>query len=114
MGLGVQDWRYGARVCNIELSTLTTDDAQKKLYNNFMKAVGQIHNLENCKLVAYASRHVKDALRLGYMKSGGVTVFQNNNMTSSGNQGYANHDLIIDGIHIKAEDAIVETEAVVA
>lgn len=114
LGLGVQDWRYGARVCNIELSTLTTDDAQKKLYNNFMKAVGQIHNLENCKLVAYASRHVKDALRLGYMKSGGVTVFQNNNMTSSGNQGYANHDLIIDGIHIKAEDAIVETEAVVA
>lgn len=45
------------------------------------------------------------------MKSGGVTVYQQNNMTSSGNQGYANHDLIIDGIHIKAEDAIVHTEA---
>ena len=76
-----------------------------------MYAVGQIHNLENCKLVAYCSRATKDALRIGYMKSGGVTVYQQNNMTSSGNQGYANHDLIIDGIHIKAEDAIVHTEA---
>lgn len=111
MGLAVQDWRYGARICNIpNPATLSVDD-KIKLYEKFMYAVGQIHNLENCKLAAYCSRATKDALRIGYMKSGGVTVYQQNNMTSSGNQGYANHDLIIDGIHIKAEDAIVHTEA---
>lgn len=114
MGLGVQDWRYGARICNIEMSKLNTKDAKVALYENFIKAVGRIQNLEACKLVAYCSRDVKDALRAGYLASGGVTVYQQNYGTSSGNMGYANHDLIIDGIHIKAEDAIVNTEAVVA
>ena len=109
-GLAVQDWRYGARVANIDVTTLNTPEKKIKLYEAFMTAVGKIHRLEGIKLVAYCSREVKDALRAGYMKSGGVTVFQNNNMTSSGNQGYANHDLVIDGIHIKAEDAIVHTE----
>lgn len=110
MGLAVQDWRYGARICNIPNPATLNENDKKALYEKFMYAVGQIHNLENCNLVAYCSRAVKDALRVGYMKSGGVTVYQVNNMTSSGNQGYANHDLVIDGIHIKAEDAIVHTE----
>lgn len=112
-GLAVQDWRYGARVANISVSNLNTAEQKIKLYESFMTAVGKIHRLEGVKLVAYCSRDVKDALRAGYMKSGGVTVFQNNNMTSSGNQGYANHDLIIDGIHIKAEDAIKHNEKLV-
>ena len=112
-GLAVQDWRYGARICNIDTKKLNNEDNKKALYEAFMTAVGKIHRLEGIKLVAYCSREVKDALRAGYMKSGGVTVFQNNNMTSSGNQGYANHDLVIDGIHIKAEDAIVHTEKLV-
>lgn len=114
LGLGVQDWRYGARICNIEMADLNTPDAKVALYENFIKAVGKIQNLETCKLVAYCSRDVKDALRAGYLKSGGVTVYQQNYGTSSGNTGYANHDLIIDGIHIKAEDAITHTEAVVS
>lgn len=113
-GLAVQDWRYGARVANIHVPSLNTAAEKIRLYEAFMTAVGKIHRLEGVKLVAYCSRDVKDALRAGYMKSGGVTVFQNNNMTSSGNQGYANHDLVIDGIHIKAEDAIHHNEEVVA
>lgn len=114
LGMGVQDWRYGARICNIELSKLNTEAARKALYENFMKAVDSIHNLESCKLVAYCSRKVKFALRDGWMKSGGVYVQQANDLTSSGNKGYANHDLVIDGIPVKAEDAIVHTEEVVA
>lgn len=114
LGLGVQDWRYGARVCNIETSKLNTKDAKVALYENFVKALGRIQNLEACKLIAYCTRDVKDALRAGYLASGGVTVYQNNYGTSSGNMGYANHDLVIDGIAIKAEDSILETEAVVA
>lgn len=114
LGMGVQDWRYGARVCNIDVTTIDTEENQKKLYNKFMEAVDSIHNLEDCKLIAYCSRKVKFALRNGWLKSGGVYVQQSNTLTSSGNRGYANHDLIIDGIPVKAEDAIVHTEEVVA
>ena len=114
VGLGVQDWRYGARICNIEVADLNTAEQKIKLYEAFMTAVGKIKNINNVKLVAYCSREVKDALRAGYMKSGGVSVYQMNNMTSSGNQGYGAADLVIDGIHIKAEDAIVHTEDVIA
>lgn len=110
IGMGVQDWRFGARVCNIKMADLNTKDAKVALYENFIKALGRIQNLEACNLVAYCHRDVKDALRAGYLASGGVTVYQNNYGTSSGNKGYANHDLIIDGIAIKAEDAIELTE----
>lgn len=110
IGMGVQDWRYAARVANIKMSELNTKDAKVALYENFIKAIGKIHNLEMCNLVAYCHRDVKDALRSGYLASGGVTVYQNNYGNSSGNKGYANHDLIIDGIAVKAEDAIELTE----
>lgn len=112
MGMAVQDWRYGARLCNINVAAVATDKQAKiDLYEAFMKTLGLIKNINNCKLVCYASRQVKDLLRSGYMAAGGVTVFQNNNMTSSGNQGYGAADLVIDGIHIKAEDAIHHKEA---
>jgi hypothetical protein len=114
LGMAVQDWRYGARLCNINVTKVAKDkDAKIKLYEAFMKTLGLIKNINNCKLVCYASRQVKDLLRSGYMAAGGVTVFQNNNMTSSGNQGYGAADLVIDGIHIKAEDAIHHNEEVV-
>ena len=113
LGMAVQDYRFGARVCNIQKDQLTTADAKVALYENFIKALGRIQNLETCNVVAYCDRDIKDALRAGYLKSGGVTVYQNNYGNSSGNKGYANHNLIIDGIQIKAEDACKDTEAVV-
>lgn len=114
MGMCVQDWRFGARLCNINVNAVATDKQAKiELYEAFMKTLGLIKNIHSCKLVCYASRQVKDLLRSGYMAAGGVTVFQNNNMTSSGNQGYGAADLVIDGIHIKAEDAISNAEKAV-
>ena len=117
MGLAVADWRYSARLCNIQAPTSMDNDAFKALFKNFMKAVNQIHNVDAVNLVAYCSRDVKFALRNGFLLSGGTLapqVYMQNEVTQSGNKGYANHDLVIDGIHVKADDAIVQTEAVVA
>lgn len=111
MGFCVQDWRYGARLANIDVQAIQGSKAKKiALYEAFMTTLGKIKNIANVKLVCYASREVKDLLRSGYMAAGGVTVFQNNNMTSSGNQGYGAADLVIDGIHIKAADCISNDE----
>lgn len=91
--------------------------AAKPCSKNFMKAVNQIHNVDAVNLVAYCTRDVKFALRNGFLLSGGTLapqVYMQNEVTQSGNKGYANHDLVIDGIHIKADDAIVQTEAVVS
>jgi len=122
MGLGVQDWRYGARIANINVNDLNSKQKCAALYDKFMEALNSIQNLNGIKLVAYASRKVKFALRNGALASGGQastvqtgpTINQNNNLTSSGATGYSEYDLVIDGIHIKAEDAIKENEDAVS
>ena len=118
VGLAVQDWRYGARVCNIENPASMNKAAKIALYENFITAVGKIRNLETCHLVAYCSRDTKDALRAGFMAAGGQSspiVYQRDNLNKTGNDRYGLfRDLVIDGIQIKADDAIVHTEAVVA
>ena len=122
MGLGVQDWRYGARVANIDLDDLDTKAKCAALYDKFVEALNSIQNFNGIKLVAYANREVKFALRAGALASGSQTstvqtapvVQQNNNLTSSGMPGYSEYDVVIDGIHIKAEDAIVSNEALVS
>lgn len=122
MGLGVQDWRFGARVANIDEDDLDTKAKCGALYDAFLEAVNSIQNLNGIKLVAYASRKVKFALRNGFLAAGGgaaavqvaPTVQQNNTLTSSGNTGYSANTFYIDGIPVKAEDAISNTEALVS
>lgn len=118
MGMAVADWRYGARICNINTAALTSKANCAALYESFVKALNSIQNFNGIKLVAYASRNVKFALRNGFLAANqsGVlmsapSVQQNNNLTSTGNQGYSAYDLVIDGVHVKIEDAIVENEA---
>lgn len=108
-GLAVQDWRYGARVCNIEPSAIATKDAKVALYENFIKAVGRIQNPDVVKLVAYTSREVRDLLRAGFLAAGGTSapiVYQSNKLTTTGLPVYGYNDLVIDGIHIKACDVL--------
>jgi hypothetical protein len=117
VGLAVQDWRYGARVANIQTGSITTTDGCKALFNNFIKAVGRIQNPDIVKLVAYTSREVRDLLRTGFLASGGTAapiVYQQNRLTTTGLPAYGYHDLVIDGIHVKCCDAIKNTEAVVS
>lgn len=121
MGMAVADWRYGARVCNINTAALNSKANCAALYESFVKALNSIQNFNGIKLVAYASRNVKFALRNGFLAANGSattiiapSVQQNNQLTSTGNNGYSAYDLVIDGIHVKIEDAISETEAQVA
>ena len=117
VGLAVQDWRYGARVCNIQTASITTTDHCKALFNNFIKAVGRIQNPDLCHLVAYTSRTVRDLLRTGFLASGGSAapiVYQQDRLNTTGLPVYGYHDLVIDGIHVKCCDAIKDTEAVVS
>ena len=132
MGLGVQDWRYGARIANIDLDDLDTKAKCIALYDKFIQALDAIQNFNGIKLVAYCNREVKLALRNGFIGAGGSaiaydgshvvtagiqttpTMNQNGLLTSSGNIGYSAHDLVIDGVHIKAEDAIVSNEALIS
>jgi len=124
VGLAVQDWRYGARVANIDPEAIAKEakpkDACVALYDNFIKAVGRIQNPDVVNLVAYTSREVRDLLRTGFLAAGGTPtptapiVVQQGKQVSTGLPVYGYHDLVIDGIHIKVEDAIDGTEAVVA
>lgn len=118
VGLAVQDWRYGARVCNIDMSAITTKSHCVSLFENFIAAVGKIQNPDVVNLVAYTSREVRDKLRAGFLAAGGSAsapiVYQENKLTTTGLPVYGYHDLVIDGIHVKTCDCIEGTEAVVS
>lgn len=117
VGLAVQDWRYGARVCNIHPASISSKDNKIALYENFVKAVGTIQNPNTVNLVAYTSRQVRDLLRAGFLAAGGTSapiVYQQNKLTTTGLPVYGYDDLVIDGIRIKVCDCIDGTEAVVS
>ena len=117
VGLAVQDWRFGARVCNIYPADISSKDNKVALYENFVKAVGTIQNPNAVNLVAYTSRQVRDLLRAGFLAAGGTSapiVYQQNKLTTTGLPVYGYDDLVIDGIRIKVCDCFDGTEALVS
>lgn len=62
-GLCVQDWRYGARLCNIDTSTTVNDEKNQALRRNLMRLVNKIYSLTDCKPIIYCNRAVKEMLQ---------------------------------------------------
>lgn len=105
-GLVVKDWRYVARICNIDVSDLNTGSAAD-LVNLMIKAYHRIEDINYGKAVIYMNRSIKQYLDI--QRTEGVR-----------NMGL-DYDLVdgkpvvsFRGIPIKTVDAILDTEAVVA
>jgi hypothetical protein len=84
-GLAVKDFRYLARVCNIDTNNWTNDlSAGADLAMRMMDASTAIFNLESCRPVYYMSRQAynmlsqqlvaREARWLDYLDNGGVKV----------------------------------------
>lgn len=109
-GLTVRDWRFAARVCNIDVSALTTDGtaadraaAQKALINFMVQASERIPSLSKGRAVWYVNRTIREQLRLGILeKIAGNLAWE----TVSGKRV-----MTFDDIPVKRLDAINNTEA---
>ena len=109
-GLTVRDWRFAARVCNIDVSALTTGGtaadraaAQKALINFMVQASERIPSLSKGRAVWYVNRTIREQLRLGILeKIAGNLAWE----TVSGKRV-----MTFDDIQVKRLDAINNTEA---
>lgn len=106
-GLGVPDWRYVVRICNIDVSDLTKNAGSgADLVDLMVQAAERIQSLQGVRPAFYCNRRVTSFLRrqlsnrtnahLAYDEAGGKRV------------------LSFDEIPVRRCDAIINTEATVS
>lgn len=109
-GVSLRDWRYVARVCNIDVSALTTDgtatdraNAQKALINFMVQASERIPSFGKGRACWYVNRTIREQLRLGILeKIAGNLAWD----TVEGKRV-----MTFDDIPVKRVDALVNNEA---
>jgi hypothetical protein len=110
IGLTVRDWRYGARVANIDVSALTDPStasaATQALITLMIQASERIPNFGMGRSAWYCNRTIREALRLGILnKIAGNLTWE----TVAGRRV-----MMFDDIPVRRTDAILNTEAAVA
>ena len=101
-GMTIRDWRYFARVCNIDISDLGTLANTKNLITWMIQATERIPALGMGRAVFYVNRTIREKLRLGILeKTNTQTTFE----TVAGKRV-----MMFDGIPVKRCDAILNTE----
>ena len=101
-GLVVRDWRYLARVANIEVSDLATLANTKNLITWMIQASERIPSFPAGRAVWYCNRTIREKLRLGILEK------ISTNLTWETVEGQ--RVMMFDGIPVRRTDAIVNTE----
>ena len=105
LGLSVRDWRYVARVANIDTSAtaggLLTSAGQTGLVNSMIRAAERIPSLQAGRAVWYVPRAVREALRLGILNKAAYNLTWE---TIAGERV-----MMFDGIPVKRVDALNTT-----
>lgn len=102
-GLTVRDWRYAARVANIDVSDLATIANTKNLITSMIKAAERIPVLSVGRPCWYVTRRVRESLRLGILEKIA------NNLSWENVAG--RRIMMFDDIPVRRVDALLETEA---
>jgi hypothetical protein len=109
IGLVLRDWRYVARICNIDVSALTVDGtvadreaAQKALITYMIMASERIPNFGKGRFCWYVNRTIREALRLGIQSKIA------NNLSWETVEG--KRVMTFDDIPVKRVDSLVNTE----
>lgn len=103
VGLSVRDWRYCARICNIDVSDLSQDANMQNLIKYMIMASEAIPNLGMGRAAWYVNRNIRTKLRLGILSK--IT----NNLTWETVAGQ--RVMMFDDIPVRRTDAIINTEA---
>lgn len=102
-GLTVRDWRYFVRVCNIDVSDLSTLANTKALVTSMIMAAERIPAFGMGRACFYVNRTIREKLRLGILEKV-VTQLTFENVSGK-------RIMAFDGIPVKRCDALLLTEA---
>ena len=104
MGLCVKDWRYIGRICNIDLSTLLTTDAEMTaLYKAMIKLMHAIPAGGRSRGIFYSGSAITAALDLAATEKGNLAI-------GSYKNAFGEPQTAFRGRPIKECDQILETE----
>lgn len=103
VGFSLRDWRYVARVCNIDVSDLGTVANTKNLVTWMIEASERIPAFGLGRAAWYVNRTVREKLRLGILEK------ISNNLTWETVAGQ--RVMMFDGIPVRRTDAILNTES---
>lgn len=104
-GIALKDWRYAARICNIDISNLVAKSSAADLVEFMIKAIHRLPNIKGVKPAFYMNRSCFEML----------DIQRRDDVISGGGLTYSNVDGSITptfrGIPVRICDALVETEA---
>lgn len=103
LGFTLRDWRYAARVCNIDVSDLTTSANTQALIRYMIMASERIPQFGMGRAAWYVNRNIREKLRLGIIDKIA------NNLTWDTVSGQ--RVMMFDGIPVRRTDAILSTES---
>jgi hypothetical protein len=106
VGLHLKDWRYVARVCNIDVSDLNTIANTKELIKWMIQASERIPKFGMGRAVWYVNRNIREKLRLGIQEKIA------NNLTWETVSG--KRVMTFDDIPVRRCDSILNTEAAIS
>jgi len=79
IGLAVQDWRYTVRICNIDVSLLSTDTTYLKTIVGYMiDAEEKIQSLQGGRVAWYGNRTIRTALRKAILEKVATNLTEEN------------------------------------
>lgn len=103
LGFSLRDWRYVARVCNIDVSDLDTIANTKNLINWMIMASERIPHFGLGRAAWYVNRRVREKLRLG------INEKIANNLTWETVSG--KRVMTFDDIPVRRTDALLNSES---
>lgn len=101
IGLAVRDWRYAARLCNVDIKNIDNDT----LIDKMVALVEAMPDEKNGNLVIYTNRETRTRLRTAMYKASNVRL----TMDQAGGKKV----ISFDEIPVKRCDALKNTEALV-
>lgn len=103
-GLVVKDWRYAARIANVDISDIIADPdgSTTNLIELMLKAVHRLPTVNNVEPVFYANRTLNQMLDIQAMNKGNLHL-------KVGNEE-GDRKLMLRGIPIRTVDSLTETE----
>lgn len=106
MGFTLRDWRYVARIANIDVSDLNTVANTSNLITWMIEASERIPAFGMGRAAWYVNRTIREKLRLGILNK------ISNNLTWETVAG--ERVMMFDGMPVRRTDAILNTESVVS
>ena len=107
-GLVVKDWRYAARICNINTTNLVAQSAAADLITLMSRATDRIVNPGMCTPVWYMNRTVYSMLRVQALQKSNYALSIEKGLDQFGR---ATSWLSFQGYPIRRVDALLNTEA---